>query len=241
MRRDEEHAVRRALPSLDVILTYGGGPPVVEAYEGFGAARCVPIYNALDPVTHHPVEPDPRFAADLSFLGNRLPDREARVEEFFLRAAAELPDRSFLIGGNGWESKGMPPNVRHLGHVFTTEHNAFNCTALAVLNVARDSMADIGFSPATRVFEAAGAAACLMTDAWKGIELFLKPDEEVLVARDGKDVAEHVRTLTPQRAQEIGDAALRRVLSEHTYAHRGAEVDALLREEMASRREEVAA
>jgi spore maturation protein CgeB len=241
MRRDEDHPVRRALHSLDLVLTYGGGPPVVQAYERFGARRCVPIYNALDPVTHHPVEPDPRFAADLSFLGNRLPDREARVAEFFLQPAADLPDRSFLIGGNGWESKQMPANVRHLGHVFTTEHNAFNCTPLAVLNVARDSMADIGFSPATRVFEAAGAAACLITDAWEGIEQFLRPDAEVLVARDGKDVAEHVRTLTPERARRIGDAALRRVLGEHTYAHRGAEVDALLRREMASRMEEVAA
>jgi spore maturation protein CgeB len=241
MRRDEDHPVRRALPELDLVLTYGGGPPVVEAYEGFGAARCVPIYNALDPVTHHPVEPDPRFAADLSFLGNRLPDREARVEQFFLEPAAELPERSFLIGGNGWETKPMPGNVRHLGHVFTTEHNAFNCTPLAVLNVARDSMAHIGFSPATRVFEAAGAAACLITDAWEGIELFLEPDSEVLVARDGRDVAEHVRSLTPERAREIGAAALRRVLAEHTYAHRGAQVDAVLRQEMASLVDEVAA
>jgi spore maturation protein CgeB len=131
--------------------------------------------------------------------------------------------------------------VRHLGHVFTHEHNAFNCTPLAVLNIARDSMANIGFSPATRVFEAAGAAACLITDAWEGIELFLKPDEEVLVARDGQDVAEHVRALTSQRARQIGDAALKRVLSEHTYAQRGAQVDELLRREIASRLEEVAA
>jgi spore maturation protein CgeB len=93
-------------------------------------------------------------------------------------------------------------------------------------------MASIGFSPATRVFEAAGAAACLITDAWEGIELFLQPDQEVLVARDGKDVAEHVRALTPERAKDIGEAALRRVLAEHTYAHRGAEVDALLRSAM---------
>ena len=91
------------------------------------------------------------------------------------------------------------------------------------------------------MFEAAGAAACLITDAWKGIELFLEPDEEVLVARDGKDVADHVRTLTPQRARQIGDAALRRVLAEHTYEHRGAQVDALLRQELANRMEEVAA
>ena len=241
MRADAEHPVRKALNDLDLVLTYGGGPPVVDAYEGFGARRCVPVYNALDPTTHHPVAPDPRFAADLSFLGNRLPDREARVEQFFLEPASILPDRSFLIGGNGWESKPMPANVRHLGHVFTHEHNAFNCTPLAVLNVARDSMADIGFSPATRVFEAAGAAACLITDAWEGIEQFLIPDQEVLVARDGKDVADHVRALTPERARAVGAAALKRVLAEHTYAHRGAQVDALLRTEMAQRLDEVAA
>jgi len=99
--------------------------------------------------------------------------------------------------------------------------------------VARDSMAHIGFSPATRVFEAAGAAACLITDAWEGIELFLKPDEEVLVAGDGAEVVEHVRSLTPERARAIGQAALRRILSEHTYAHRGEQVDAILREERA--------
>ncbi len=236
MRGDESHVVRRMLPELDMVLTYGGGPPVVEAYEGFGARRCVPVYNALDPRTHHPVEPDARFASDLAFLGNRLPDREARVEEFFLKPASMLADRSFLIGGNGWETKAMPGNVRHLGHVYTHQHNAFNCTPLAVLNVARDSMADIGFSPATRVFEAAGAAACLITDAWEGIELFLKPDEEVLVARDGQDVAEHVRRLTPERASAIGRAALRRTLAENTYAHRGSQVDALWKAEFAQQR-----
>ncbi len=241
IRFDAGHPVRRALGALDLVLTYGGGPPVVEAYKGFGAPRCVPVYNALDPTTHCPAEPDRRFAADLSFLGNRLPDREARVDQFFFEPAAMLKEREFLIGGNGWDSKRLPANVRNVGHVFTHEHNHFNCTPLAVLNIARDSMANIGFSPATRVFEVAGAGACLITDAWEGVELFLRPGTEVLVARDGKDVAEHVRTLTPDRARAIGKAALERVKSEHTYAHRGAQVDALLKAEMASRLEGVAA
>ncbi|MFC0340107.1 CgeB family protein [Paracoccus niistensis] len=229
MRADDSHPVRRALPHLDMVLTYGGGPPVVDAYHGFGAKLCEPVYNALDPATHHPAPADPKFASDLAFLGNRLPDREARVEEFFLKPAAMLADRSFLIGGNGWETKQMPGNVRHLGHVYTHEHNAFNCTPLAVLNVARDSMANVGFSPATRVFEAAGAAACLITDAWEGIELFLTPNSEVLVARDGQDVADHLASLTPERAKEIGQAALARIKAEHTYALRGAQVDALFK------------
>ncbi len=230
LRHEPAHALRAALPQLDLVLTYGGGPPVVEAYHGFGARQCVPIYNALDPATHHPEPPQPRFAADLAFLANRLPDREARVDAFFLRAASLAPDRSFLLGGNGWHDKAMPPNVRALGHVGTADHNAFNCSAAAVLNVARDSMAAVGYSPATRVFEAAGAGACLITDAWEGIELFLEPDREVLVARDGQDVADHLRALTPERARAIGQAARARIVAGHTYAQRAVRVDALFRQ-----------
>lgn len=237
LRGAPEHPLRRRLAEFDLVLTYGGGPPVVAAYEALGARRCIPIYNALDPATHHPVPREERFAADLGFLANRLPDREARVEEFFLRAAALSPERQFLLGGNGWAGKGMPANVSAIGHVGTADHNAFNCTPQAVLNVARDSMANVGFSPATRVFEAAGAAACLITDAWEGIEQFLAPGSEVLVARDGQDVAELLAALTPERARAIGEAALARVLAEHTYAHRGVEADLVLRDALAAKRE----
>ena len=232
-----DHPMRRALPRLDAVLTYGGGSPVVEAYRDFGARFCRPIYNALDPTTHHPVAPEPRFQADLGFLGNRLPDREARVEAFFLQPAERLPDRRFLIGGNGWNDRSLPPNVTALGHVYTREHNAFNCSPLAVLNIARDSMAATGFSPATRVFEAAGAGACLITDAWEGLDLFLAEGEEVLVARDGQDVADLVDSLSPERARAIGEAARARILAEHTYARRGQEVDALLESWAAAKRE----
>ena len=220
--------LRALVPRYDAVLTYGGGDPVVARYRALGARDCVPVYNALDPATHHPSPPDPRFAADLAFLGNRLPDREARVESFFLRAAELAPQRSFLLGGAGWDDRPLPPNVRSLGHVSTREHNALNATPLAVLNVSRESMAANGWSPATRVFEAAGAGACVVTDAWDGIDAFLEPGEEVLVAADGEEVAAHVEALDPARARRIGDAARRRALAEHTYAHRAVEVERLL-------------
>ncbi len=241
LRQAPDHVLRRRLPELDFVLTYGGGPPVVTAYEAMGAPVCRPIYNALDPSTHHPVPPQDRFRADLNFLGNRLPDREARVERFFLEPAARNPDARYIIGGSGWETKGLPANVTHIGHVGTADHNAFNTSAKAVLNIARDSMAEVGFSPATRVFEAAGAGACLITDAWEGVEQFLAPDEEVLVARDGQDVTDHLRALTPERSRAIGEAARRRILAGHTYARRAVEVDQLLRGALAARRERSAA
>ena len=238
---DPDNPLRRLLPELDFVLTYGGGPPVTGRYLQLGARRCHAIYNALDPETHHPVPPEARFEAALGFLANRLPDREARVDAFFFEAARRLPEARFLLGGNGWGDKVTPPNVARLGHVPTRDHNAFNTTPLAMLNVARDSMAAVGFSPATRVFEAAGAAACLITDAWEGVELFLKPGEEILVARDGTDVAEQLRTLTHARAAEIGRRALARVLAEHTYDRRAEEVERLLFAVLPARRAAIGA
>jgi spore maturation protein CgeB len=229
LREHPDHPLHAVLPDLDAVLTYGGGPPIVAAYESLGARACRPIYNALDPDTHYPVPPSDNINCDLAFLANRLPDRERRVEEFFLSAAEQLPGRSFLLGGAGWEDKAKPANVRYIGHVSTRDHNAFNATPLAVLNVARDSMASLGYSPAASNTRVAGAAACIVTDAWEGVELFLQPGREILVARDGKDVAALVGELTPGRAAEIGKRALARILRQHTYAHRGAEVDAFFR------------
>lgn len=157
-----------------------------------------------------------------------MPDREARVEEFFLRAAAMLPSRKFILGGSGWDGKPMPENVVNLGHIYIAEHNAFNSTPRAVLNITRDSMARYGFSPPTRVFEATGTGACIITDAWEGIELFLEPGAEVLLANSGADVAAHLEWLTVERAAQLGGNARRRVLTQHTYAHRAAQLEQLL-------------
>jgi spore maturation protein CgeB len=226
--KDPSDPFAALIPKYDAIFTYGGGDPVSKAYRALGAKDCVPIYNALDPSTHYPVPADERFAGDLGFLGNRLPDREARVEEFFLKPAARLSQFHFLLGGAGWEDKPKSANIRYFDHVYTRDHNAFNATPRAVINISRDSMARYGFSPATRVFEAAGASACLITDEWEGIEMFFEPGKEILVVRNGGDVEGWLRRLTPKSAREIGAAGYRRVLRDHTYAHRAAHVDAVL-------------
>jgi spore maturation protein CgeB len=208
------------IPAYDMVLTYGGGPPVMAGYQRLGARVCVPIYNGLDPATHHPAPPDPRFACDLGLIANRLPDRERRVDDFFLAVAADLPQHKFVLGGNGWSDKLLPPNVSYVGHVYTRDHNAFNASARAVLNVSRDSMAAYGYSPATRVFEAAGAGSCIVTDAWEGISEFFEPGREILVAPNGPAVADILARLTPQEARRIGEAARGRALAEHSYERR---------------------
>lgn len=218
-----------ALPAgFDMVLCYGGGDAVCERYRALGARRCAVIYNALDPGTHFPVPKDPRFRGDLGFLGNRLPDRESRVEEFFFAAASSLSDRHFVLGGSGWDDKANTlSNVNYVGHVYTSEHNAFNLSPTAVINISRADMASTGYAPATRVFEAAGAGSCLISDTWPGLEQFLQPGEEVLVASDTDDVIDLVSNLAPQQARRIGLRARDRMLAEHTYEHRAEQVENL--------------
>ncbi|MDW7772627.1 MAG: glycosyltransferase [Desulfobulbaceae bacterium] len=226
---NQEDPLRRHITEYDLILTYGGGDQVVDAFLSMGARQCVPVYNALDTATHFPVKPERRFEVDLAFIGNRLPDRESRVDEFFLKPAASLPSKNFLLGGSGWEDKPLSSNINYLGHVYAPDHNTINCSATAVLNINRDSMARFGFTPPTRIFEAAGAGACLISNAWEGMEYFLEPDVEVLVAESGKEVVRILKELTPDKAALIGRAALDRVLHEHTYDHRALQLDEVLK------------
>lgn len=220
MKNNPNDAFIEQVKKYDCIFTYGGGDPVIKTYLSFQAKRCVPIYNALDETTHFPEKPEEKYKGFLSFLGNRLPDREQRVLEFFVKPATYFSDKKFLLGGSGWADLPLPDNVHYLNHVYTKDHNVFNSSPLAVLNISRNSMAEYGFSPATRVFEAAGAAACMITDDWEGIEMFFEPDKEILVAKNAEEVIDILKNLTGKKAREIGEAAYKKVLEKHTYTHR---------------------
>jgi len=228
---DPRDPLRDALPRFDRVLTYGAGPRVADGYTRVGAQACVPIYNGLDPRVHHVPEPLPETRWDLLFMGNRHPDREERVAEFFFRAASSVPEARFALGGGGWEDVSMPDNVEYLGHVPPAEHNRVNRTARLVLNVHRQSRVETGWSPATRMFEAAGAAACQITDPWRGLNEFFARGKEILVAESGVEVARLVRDTGAERAAAIGRAAARRALAEHTYDRRAAQVAGLLGQE----------
>jgi len=229
VEENPEDPFRGLIPHYDFVFTYGGGDPVIQHYLRLGARNCTPIYNALDPDTHHPVPSDPGLQCDLVFVGNRLPDREARVEQFFFRAAELAPEFQFVLGGEGWGSKRLPKNVRYIGHVGTASHNVINCSARMLLNINRESMAKVGFSPPTRVFEAAGAGACLITDSWLGVEQFFEPDREILVASSAQEVVRHLRQTSFEQAQLIGSAMRARALNDHTYQMRALQVDQTLR------------
>ena len=68
----------------------------------------------------------------------------------------------------------------------------------------------------------------MITDAFVGVETFFEPGRELLVAKDGEELADHVQSLTDQRAKAIGAAALKRVLADHTYDQRAVLLEQVL-------------
>lgn len=240
MNADRADALRSLVPKYDAVFTYGGGPWCREQYLALGARAYFSIYNGLDPETHFPVPSDPELACDVAFLGNRLPDREARVEELFLHAAELSPQGRFLLGGEGWGDKPMPANVRYIGHVPTADHNRVNCSAGMVMNINRASMAQAGFSPPTRVFEAAGAGTCLLCDDWPGIDECFDPGKEILVVRSAQDVADAIATCDEDERRRIGARFHNRALRDHSYEQRAIQADAALRHCLGLRAETLA-
>ena len=227
---DVLHPFRALIPQYDYIFTNAGGPQLIERYEQLRARACHPIYNALDSTTHYPVPFTSEPICDLLFIGDRVPDLERRVDEFFLSAAEQAPEFKFALGGEGWESKPLPKNVRWLGPIAACDHNRLHCSARMVLSLTFDPISRAGFSPPTRIFEAAGAGACLISDPWEGIETFFEAGCEILVARNASDIVDLLRTVDAKLAREIGGAMRRRAIQEHTYALRALQVREVLRQ-----------
>jgi spore maturation protein CgeB len=229
LKADPDHPLRRHLREANCVLTRDGGAAAIDTYLSLGARDCVTAHGAVDPDICHPVPAELPFAAGLAFLGDRTDERPERVAHYFLEPAAALADFRFLLGGAGWDGEDRPANVTYVGELSERECNAFRASPKSVLHVAGAATPPVGVAPPARVLEAAAAGACVVSEPWLGVESFLTPGEEILIARDGKDVADLVRSTELAKARDIGKRALKRIRREHTFDRRAEALDRLFR------------
>lgn len=219
---------RDGLARFDVALSFTGGRALDALRQRLGAREVAPLYGSVDPAVHGPVPPSADFAADCSYLGTYSADRQDALAMLFLEPADRLPERRFLLGGSQYP-EGFPwrPNLFYVHHVAPPQHAAFYCSSPITVNVTRRPMADMGFCPSGRLFEAAACGTVVLSDRWDGLESFFEPGSEILVA-SSLDEAVNVLRTAPDVLARIGRAAQARALSEHTGAHRAAELVSLL-------------
>jgi len=216
----------RGLRDFDLVLSYTGGAALDRLRARLGARRVAPLYGHVDPEIHRPMAARPDFAADLSYLGTYAADRQAALEALFITPARRRPDRRFLIGGAQYPLDfPWAKNIFFVRHLPPNDHPAFFSSCRLTLNVTRQAMAEMGWCPSGRLFEAAACGAAMLTDAWEGLDAFFEPGREVLVTRSAAGTTAAL-DLSDRELREIGEAGRERALSEHTSDRRAATLEA---------------
>jgi spore maturation protein CgeB len=229
----------RGLADFDLVLSYTGGAALDALQQRLGARRVAPLYGHVDPDVHRPVEPAARYRSDLSYFGTYAADRQAGVESLLMEPARRRPDSRFLIGGAQYpQDFPWSPNVYFVRHLPPSEHPAFFSSSRLTLNVTRRPMAEMGWCPSGRLFEAAACGTAVVSDVWEGLDAFFEPGGEILLARSSDDVVRAL-DLTDEEISRVAAAARARTFAEHTSERRMTEMLALF-DQPASKRPAVA-
>jgi spore maturation protein CgeB len=218
----------RGLADFDLVLSYTGGIALDILQRDLGARRVAPLYGHVDPQVHRPAEPRPHYRADLSYLGTYSADRQQALMALLIEAARRAPERRFLIAGAQYPQD-FPwcPNLFFARHLPPSEHPAFFSSSRLTLNVTRRPMAELGWCPSGRLFEAAACGTAILSDVWEGLEAFFTPGQEIFAAAD-TEAALAALELEDSEIRRVANAALERTLAEHTSEHRSRQLVATL-------------
>lgn len=226
--RQTEYVRADQIPLFETYFSFAGGPALDELEHRWRARHAEALYCGVDTLVYRPVPSEPRLECLLSYMGTYAADRQPAVEELLFAPARQLARERFILAGAQYPPMDLPPNVEHEIHVYQRDHAALYCSSRATLSLTRQSMRQYGWAPSTRLFEAAACAACIISDTWPGLEDVLEPGRQVLLAEHRDDVLGHIAALSPERRAAIGAAARERVLADHTYERRAAQVEQVL-------------
>lgn len=216
------------LRDFDIVLSYTGGTALTELRSQLGARHVAALYGGVDPDVHHPVSPAAQYQCDVSCLGAYTEDRQATLEMLFVEPARRLPGRKFLLAGANYpESSPSSENIHRVPHVPPADHAAFYCSSRLTVNVTGGAMAEMGYCPSGRLFEAAACGVPIMSDDWLGLDRFFEPGLEILVARSTGHAMDAMG-MSDERRRRMAHAARERVLSTHTSAVRALELENIL-------------
>ncbi|MGE5457801.1 MAG: glycosyltransferase [Methanococcaceae archaeon] len=216
------------LGEFDLVLSYTGGPALLELKNLLGARQALPLYGSADPDYHKPAALEEVYRSDFSYLGTYAEDRQDELLDLFIEPAKLLRGKKFLIGGSLY-----PPNfpwsenIYFIDHVAPPEHSKFYSSSGFTLNITRGAMAAMGYCPSGRLFEAALCEVPVISDYFKGLENFFELDKEIIIVQSTGEVVKALN-LSPASRKEIAQNARQRVLKEHTSWHRAVEFENII-------------
>ncbi len=228
-RKDFEYLHPDLIPGYDLYLSFTGGPVLDRLEKEYGSPAARPLYCSVDPSLYFPMDMVVKY--DLGYMGTYSEDRQPPLEALLLEPARKWPDGRFVVAGPQYpDSVAWPENVARIDHLPPAEHCEFYNLQRFTLNITRQDMVQAGYSPSVRLFEAAACGIPIISDYWPGLETFFELNRDILVARSYEDVLEFVREISDDDRRTIGEHARQTVLSNHTAAHRAAELEKYVRD-----------
>jgi spore maturation protein CgeB len=223
-RGEEEYLTPELIREYQLYLSFTGGPTLERLEQEFGSPMARPLYCSVDPELYYPEPAAVRW--DLGYMGTYSEDRQAPLNQLLIEPARRWPDGRFVVAGPQYPRRvRWPRNVRRIQHLPPKRHRGFYNAQRFTLNLTRADMVAAGYSPSVRLFEAAACGTPIISDYWDGIDSLFEPDGEILIARSSSEVEQYLREIPEPDRLEIGERSRRRVLAEHTAAHRAAELE----------------
>ncbi|MBI1912740.1 MAG: glycosyltransferase [Deltaproteobacteria bacterium] len=222
------YITENGLTDFDLVLSYTGGAILTQLKEMLGAKEALPLYGSVDPDAHRPVAPIDAYRGDLSYLGTYAQDRQEKLKELFIEPSRRLADRRFMLGGSLYpQTFPWTESIFYFNHVPPPEHPSFYCSSLFTLNVTRGAMAEMGYCPSGRLFEAAACGTPILSDFWEGLDNFFRPGSEIIIVRTSDDVV-NALGMTEAERRRLSRAARERALEEHSSEKRAIELENIL-------------
>jgi spore maturation protein CgeB len=205
-----------------VISNSAGG---AHELRGLGARHVYVVYYAADPTVllRVPVQED----IDVFFFGNGAEYRERWLQMMLAAPSRSLPDVRFAVRGS---------NLGDMGRAIQVRRRSFSeirllCSRSRVnVVVTRQPHATTYASSTARPFELAALGCAIVSNPYLGVEEWFEPDREILIVQDEAEAVDAYRFLLrdPASRRALGERAHRRLLQQHTYADRAAQLRALL-------------
>jgi len=214
-RSEETHLARRQMPWFDAYFSFSGGRVLDRLRDVYGTPNPQALYCSVDADAYLPMEVPSRW--DLGYLGTYSPDRQPGLEALLIEPARRLPQMRFVVAGSMFpDTIDWPANVERIEHLPPREHAAFYNAQRFTLNITRDAMRRLGWSPSVRLFEAAACGTPIISDIWPGLTDLLPQDSAVLLAEGSDDVVAALTELDDDNRRRIARRARQIVLSDHT-------------------------
>jgi len=226
---ETEHITPALIRRFSAYFSFTGGPTLRYLESHYGAPMARVLYCSVDTDRYRPLR-EPKMW-DLGYLGTYSDDRQPALDTLLLEPARQWRRGAFAVVGALYPDDIVwPPNVYRETHISPREHAAFYARQCLTLNITREEMKKRGFSPSVRLFEAGACGAAIVSDWWVGLSELFVPGREVLISESADQTLRYLRDQPKSRLAEIGLAARRRILAEHTAEHRAIQLENYLKE-----------